>query len=283
MSASKTQIIVETPRRRRPSVTAGMKKVTYIRDPVRDLIVERLRATGHTMDTLSAVCGRNRGFMSCFLHRGTPRILKEAYRDALANVLGVRPEELLPPVGSLPLRRRKGASEVVPFRPAEAPPENRNLPPDAADPVERRRVDTVSPLNTLPPDTPLIERRRYPAPQAYLRPSIPMFREDEAITPAAATKWAARPSSMTTDGDAVAIAVLHGCSRVRPGDVLIAADRAPRQGDLTVILNRADQVAAIGDLAHADQLTVRLHTGQGLTDYDRAHFRVLKVTDLVLA
>ncbi len=75
-------------------------------DPVRKLVHERLRAVRVTMKEASAYVGRNQSYLHQFLLRGSPRILPEEVRHALASLLGV-------PEGSL----RSGLPLPPPPRP----------------------------------------------------------------------------------------------------------------------------------------------------------------------
>ncbi len=63
-------------------------------DPVRRRILELLPHLRSNLRMASLAIGRNAAYLHQFIHRGTPRILAEYDREALAEHLGCRPEEL---------------------------------------------------------------------------------------------------------------------------------------------------------------------------------------------
>jgi hypothetical protein len=70
-------------------------------DPVRVVIRERAREARLTMADLSRHVGRNETYMHQFMHRGSPRVLPEEVRGALADILQL-PEDHLRPGGRRP-------------------------------------------------------------------------------------------------------------------------------------------------------------------------------------
>lgn len=61
---------------------------------VRELIREKLAARGLSMKEASEAMGRNHAYLQQYLERGVPVVLPEDAREALAPVLGVKPQEL---------------------------------------------------------------------------------------------------------------------------------------------------------------------------------------------
>jgi hypothetical protein len=78
-------------------------------DPVRVVIRERAREARLTMADLSRHIGRNETYMHQFMHRGSPKVLPEEVRGALAEILQLPEVDLrhggrrsaLPPIGIL--------------------------------------------------------------------------------------------------------------------------------------------------------------------------------------
>ena len=86
-------------------------------DPVRRRILELLPDSQTNMRQASIAIGRDPAYMYQFIHRGTPRILAERDREALAEHLRCRPEELrhdLLPPRRAPSRERKTGQRAAP-------------------------------------------------------------------------------------------------------------------------------------------------------------------------
>lgn len=69
---------------------------------VRDLIRERLAERGLTMKEASEGMGRNHAYLQQYLERGVPALLPEDAREALAPLLGLKPDELRERAGLKP-------------------------------------------------------------------------------------------------------------------------------------------------------------------------------------
>ena len=63
-------------------------------DPVRQRIVGLIAESRSNLRMASRAIGRNAAYLHQFIHRGTPRILAEHDREALAEHLGCDPDEL---------------------------------------------------------------------------------------------------------------------------------------------------------------------------------------------
>ena len=63
-------------------------------DPVRRRICGLIAESRSNLRMASLAIGRNAAYLHQFVHRGTPRVLAEHDREALAEHLGCRPEEL---------------------------------------------------------------------------------------------------------------------------------------------------------------------------------------------
>ena len=70
------------------------RSTKYDLDPVRRRILQLLSESRSNLRVASLAIGRNAAYLHQFIHRGTPRILAEHDREALAEHLGCRPEEL---------------------------------------------------------------------------------------------------------------------------------------------------------------------------------------------
>ncbi len=83
-------------------------------DPVRLRVMQLIQARGGDLKNTSLALGRNAAYMHQYLFRGTPKVLPEDIREALAAHLGVADEELRP---QAPIR------SVAPKPPPEDEPE----------------------------------------------------------------------------------------------------------------------------------------------------------------
>jgi len=89
-------------------------------DPVRRRLLELLPMVRSNLRMASVAIGRNAAYLHQFIHRGTPKILPEHDREALAQHLGCKPEELkhdwVPPrrPRPKPLRRKKKVKRATP-------------------------------------------------------------------------------------------------------------------------------------------------------------------------
>ena len=72
-------------------------------DPFRTRLRELLRRNGLNMRQASLAIGRNHSFLQQYLTREHPRVLRHGDSEALANLLGCKPDELRHPV--VPPRR----------------------------------------------------------------------------------------------------------------------------------------------------------------------------------
>ena len=72
-------------------------------DPFRERLREPLRCNDLTMKRASLAIGRNHSFLQQYLTREHPRVLRHGDSEALANLLGCKPDELRHPV--VPPRR----------------------------------------------------------------------------------------------------------------------------------------------------------------------------------
>ena len=63
-------------------------------DPVRRRLLELLPKSRSNLRMASLALGRNAAYLHQFIHRDTPRVLPEHDREALAEHLGCKPEEL---------------------------------------------------------------------------------------------------------------------------------------------------------------------------------------------
>lgn len=58
-------------------------------DPVKELIVQKIRESGLTMAAISRKMNRNAAYLQQFIKRNVPKELEEEDRDVLASILGV--------------------------------------------------------------------------------------------------------------------------------------------------------------------------------------------------
>ena len=63
-------------------------------DPVRRRILPRVKESRSNLRMASRAIGRNAAYLHQFIHRGTPRVLAENDREALAEHLGCGPQKL---------------------------------------------------------------------------------------------------------------------------------------------------------------------------------------------
>ena len=63
-------------------------------DPVRQRILGLVAQNRSNLRMASLAIGRNAAYLHQFIHRGTPRVLAEDDREALAKHLGCSPEEI---------------------------------------------------------------------------------------------------------------------------------------------------------------------------------------------
>ena len=71
-----------------------MRKNDMGMDPIRRRILARVRESRSSLRMASRAIGRNAAYLHQFIHRGTPRVLAEHDREALAEHLGCSPDEL---------------------------------------------------------------------------------------------------------------------------------------------------------------------------------------------
>lgn len=81
-------------------------------DPVRVRVMKLVQQSGTDLKNASRHIGKNDAYLHQYLYRGTPKVLPEDVREALAPLLGVMPDELRPESD------RKGAMGVTTFVPA---------------------------------------------------------------------------------------------------------------------------------------------------------------------
>ena len=96
-------------------------------DPVRQKILDLLLEGRTNLKNASIAMGRNSAYLHQFIHRGTPRILAEHDREALAARLGCAPEELkhdrMPPRKPRPKPAPRKEKEVMRLSAPAGPPE----------------------------------------------------------------------------------------------------------------------------------------------------------------
>ena len=66
-------------------------------DPIRLKVLELVERTGTDLKKASLACGKNAAYVHQFIYRGTPKILPEDVREALARHLGVNDRALRHP------------------------------------------------------------------------------------------------------------------------------------------------------------------------------------------
>ena len=71
-----------------------MRKEPAGMDPIRRRILARVKESRSNLRMASRALGRNAAYLHQFIHRGTPRVLAEHDREALAEHLGCSPDEL---------------------------------------------------------------------------------------------------------------------------------------------------------------------------------------------
>ena len=78
-------------------------------DPFRERLREFLQRNDLTMNRASLTIGRNHSFLQQYLTRQHPRVLRHRDSEALANLLGCKPDELRHPVvpPRLPAKRQR--------------------------------------------------------------------------------------------------------------------------------------------------------------------------------
>ncbi len=84
-------------------------------EAARRLVGERAKAKNLALATISKQIGRSHSYIQQYVSRGSPRFLPERERAAVAQMLGIQPEQLAPP-------------PLVPLAP---PPPGMGLPYDA--------------------------------------------------------------------------------------------------------------------------------------------------------
>jgi len=72
-------------------------------DPIRLKVMHLIEEAGSDLKNASLACDKNQAYMHQFIYRGTPRVLPEDVREALAEHLGVDEQELRHP--ATPSRR----------------------------------------------------------------------------------------------------------------------------------------------------------------------------------
>jgi phage repressor protein C with HTH and peptisase S24 domain len=82
-------------------------------DPIRRKVVKLIDDRGTNLKKASEAAGKNLAYMHQFIYRGTPKVLPEDVREALARFLGVDDAELRHP--QVP-RRKRPRSKSVPER-----------------------------------------------------------------------------------------------------------------------------------------------------------------------
>ena len=93
-------------------------------DPVRRRILGLIGEKHSNLRMASVAIGRNVAYLHQFIHRGTPRVLAEDDREALAEHLGCSPEEIKwgrPPDGEARPRSRSAGPRAVPAGYSAAP------------------------------------------------------------------------------------------------------------------------------------------------------------------
>ena len=93
-------------------------------DPVRRRILGLIGEKRSNLRMASVAIGRNAAYLHQFIHRGTPRVLAEDDREALAEHLGCSPEEIKwgrPPDGEARPRSRSAGPRAVPAGYSAAP------------------------------------------------------------------------------------------------------------------------------------------------------------------
>ena len=86
-------------------------------DPIRLRLVERIQERGTDLKNASLAIGRNAAYLHQFVMRGTPKVLPEDLRIALAELLEIDEQELRHKV----IPRRQARSGEAPSGPAEEP------------------------------------------------------------------------------------------------------------------------------------------------------------------
>ena len=93
-------------------------------DPVRRRILGLIGEKRSNLRMASVAIGRNAAYLHQFIHRGTPRVLAEDDREALAEHLGCSPEEIKwgrPPDGEARPRSCSAGPRAVPAGYSAAP------------------------------------------------------------------------------------------------------------------------------------------------------------------
>lgn len=207
-------------------------------DPVRRLILERVREERLTLAHLSRALERNESYMHQFVYRGSPRRLPEDARATLADLLQV-PEDML---RGMPKPDGKARSH--------------------GGPVGRGHREALLPV----------------AGQAHPGPDIPVYSDDDKIAPENALEWTWRPSRLSTAKGAFALWISRPRGRLRAGDLAYVRIGQPvRLGD-TVVALLDDRVAAVGDLVAMDDQHAEVRDGdEPPLEFERGAVRLLKV------
>ncbi|MFC7540394.1 hypothetical protein ACFQU2_14230 [Siccirubricoccus deserti] len=85
-------------------------------DPIRLKVLKMIQDSGTDLKNASLAIGRNAAYLHQYVTRGTPKVLPEDAREALAAHLGVDEEELRPRDRDARLPRRARRSRTSPPR-----------------------------------------------------------------------------------------------------------------------------------------------------------------------
>ena len=130
-------------------------------DPVRLKVLKLIDRNGTDLKNASLAIGRNAAYLHQFVYRGTPKVLSEDDRAALAEHLGCAEEELRHT--TRPPRKPRATSELRPVRaagagalPSDGPVSSRGFRPKRLT-ASSLAADGGHPTAAAPP---LRERRR---------------------------------------------------------------------------------------------------------------------------
>lgn len=237
-------------------------------DPVRKLILEKVEETGTDLKALSKAIGKNHAYMQQFIRRGVPKTLDEDIRPALAQKLGLDPNQLK--IGST---GRNLSLSNHNDKPVKA-----TIAPNALTEVNSNHKG--QPLGALTPGEQLVGEA-----------DLPVFAMAQGgrgalIVTENAVDWVVRPDPLlrVRDGYGMIVAGDSMSPKIDAGSTaLVNPHLPPRQGDLCIFRRHADDgtvEACIKELVRAtdDVWYVKQYNPKRTFTLKRAQWQVCHVT-----
>ena len=212
-------------------------------DPVRSLVLQKIREHHLTMKGLSKLAQKNEAYFSQFIWRGSPKYLPFDVQNLLSQILQI-PVELLHG-GKLPVDHY---APVVPVH------------------------GIGHPSHSDEGDLTMLKRR-----EGF----IPVYECPGKLDDKAAVDWVSSPGPYVGAGAAFGVWIMRSTSRLRPGDLIFVRPSQPTLEGNIAVVGLGDQLLSVGEVTKMNANAAVIRSNDFDESYDSLQHRIMKVTAVV--